>query len=342
MNSQKKKTISELGKHGLIRHLTAGADVRNNTTKSGIGHDSAVIDNGNSLTLASTDLLLEGIHFNLVYTPLKHLGYKAVVRAISDIYAMNGIPGQVLVAVGLSSRFSLENIEEIYDGIKAACEKYKIDLAGGDTTSSMTGLTLSVTAIGKVAASSLVRSDGAQANDLVCVTGNFGAAYMGLQILERERALFEKENVSKPDFGGYEYIIGRQLKPELPYKTLGDLEAAAIRPTSMTDVTEGLASDLIGLCRMSQTGCRVYYSKIPVDYETAKAAEEFNIDPVTAALNGGEDYEFLFTVPLTKFDAVSAIEDVRIIGHMTAAGEGCILAGDDGSEVRLSAQGWRD
>ncbi len=298
-NQEKKKTsIGELGKFGLIDFLTKNIIPSNKTTDGIIGDDSAVIDSGNLLTLVSTDLFLEGIHFNLIYTPLKHLGYKAVIRGISDIYAMNGNPGQILVSLGISSRFSVEEITELYEGINLACEKYNVDLAGGDTTSSFTGLTIGITAIGTVEKKNLIRRDGARPNDLICVTGDFGASFMGLQLLERERKLFEKEKITQPDLQGFEYVIRRQLKPEFPAAVLQELQEMGIKPTAMIDVTEGLASDLLQICKQSDTCCRIFYSKIPIDYETSRVAEEFNIDPVTPALNGGEDYELLFTVPL--------------------------------------------
>ncbi|MCU0362526.1 MAG: thiamine-phosphate kinase [Bacteroidales bacterium] len=334
------RSISQLGKFGLIAHLTENIRKGNKSTISDIGDDSAIIDSGGQQVLVSTDLILEGIHFSLVYTPLKHLGYKAVLRAVSDIWAMNGKPEQILVSVGMGSRFRLENIEELYEGIKLACDKYKVDLAGGDMTSSFTGLTIGVTAVGSAPKDSIVKRSGAAVNDLICVSGNFGAAYLGLQILEREKKMFEKEKVAEPDFSGYEYLIGRQLKPEFPVSVLEELERAGIRPSSMIDVTEGLASDLISICKHSSAGCTIYYSRIPVDYETAKAAEEFNIDPVTAALNGGEDYELLFTIPVAMHDRVSGIKDVSVIGHISGEAGSYILAGDDGSEIRLKAQGW--
>jgi thiamine-monophosphate kinase len=341
-NTENRKTsIRELGKFGLIDRLSKLVIIRNDTTISGIGDDSAVVDSGENLTLVSTDLFLEGIHFNLMYTPLKHLGYKAVIRGISDIYSMNGTPGQVLIALGISSRFTLEQIEELYEGINLACEKYNVDLAGGDTTSSLTGLTIGVTAVGHAEKNKLVKRNGAKANDLICVTGDFGASFMGLQLLERERKLFEKEKVTQPDLEGYEYVIGRQLRPEFPVRTLTELREANIMPTSMIDVTEGLASDLLQICKQSDTGCRIYYSKVPIDYETSRLAEEFNIDPMTPALNGGEDYELLFTIPLEDFEKIKLIQSVRVIGHMTSSGSGKILAGDDGSEVEISAQGWK-
>lgn len=340
--SENKKSINEFGKFGLVNHLTRNVKIINKSTITGIGDDSAVIDSGKNLTLVSTDLLLEGIHFNLIYTPLKHLGYKAVIRAISDIYAMNGNPAQVMIALGISSKFNVEQVEDLYEGIGLACEKYKVDLAGGDITSSITGMTIGVTAVGTVEKENLVRRDGARSNDLICVTGDFGASFMGLQLLERERKLFVKEKVTQPDLSGFEYVIGRQLKPEIQVSILTELRREEIRPTSMIDVTDGLASDLLHICRLSDTNCRIFYSKVPIDYETTRLAEEFNIDPMIPALNGGEDYEFLFTIPLELVEKIKMIQSVKIIGHMTSSGSGNYIVGDDGSQVELSAQGWKE
>jgi thiamine-monophosphate kinase len=340
--TENKNSINDFGKFGLINHLTSDVKKSNKSTIIGIGDDSAVIDSGKNLTLVTTDLLLEGIHFNLIYTPLRHLGYKAVIRAISDIYAMNGTPEQVMIALGLSSKFNLEQVEDFYEGISLACEKYQVDLVGGDITSSLTGMTIGVTAVGVAEKNSLVRRNGARANDLICVTGDFGAAFMGLQLLERERKLFVKEKVTQPDLAGYEYVIGRQLKPEIPVSTLAELKKEEIRPTSMIDVTDGLASDLLHICRLSGTGCRIFYSRVPIDYETTRLAEEFNIDPIVPALNGGEDYEMLFTIPLEMIEKIKSINSVKVIGHMTSNGSGNYIAGDDGSEVEITAQGWKE
>ncbi len=337
-----KRSINEFGKFGLVNHLTNNVRNINRSTITGIGDDSAVIDSGKNLTLVSTDLLLEGIHFNLIYTPLKHLGYKAVIRAISDIYAMNGTPGQIMIALGISSKFQVEQVEELYEGIALACEKYSVDLVGGDITSSITGMTIGVTAIGSAEKNSILKRNGAKPNDLICVTGDFGASFMGLQLLERERKLFIKEKVTQPDLSGYEYVIGKQLKPEIPASILIELRKEAIRPTAMIDVSDGLASDLIHVCRLSDTGCRIFYSKIPIDHETSRLAEEFNLDPIIAALNGGEDYELLFTVPLEQVEKINKVEAVKIIGHMTTSGSGHFIVGDDGSEVEITAQGWNE
>lgn len=339
--SENKRTpIGTFGKFGLINHITEGVSIRNKSTVSGIGDDAAIIDSGDRLTLLSTDLLLEGIHFNLVYTPLKHLGYKTVIRGISDIFAMNGIPGQILIALGISSRFSVEQIDELYEGIYLACERYKVDLAGGDITSSLTGLTIGVTSIGTVEKERLVKRSGARPNDLICVTGNFGASFMGLQVLERERKLFDKDKAFKPDLAGYEYIIERQLKPEFPDKIYNSLKENDIIPSSMIDVSDGLASDLLHICKLSGTGCRIYYEKIPIDPETCKAAEEFKIDPVIPALNGGEDYELLFTVALEKAEMIRKISDIKLIGHMTLPDQGHYMISGEGTEIEIKSQGW--
>jgi thiamine-monophosphate kinase len=343
MNSSGKSRtpISSLGKYGLLGHILKDNKTRSKATVISAGDDAAALQSKGLLTLVSTDLLLEGIHFNLVYTPLKHLGYKAVIRGISDIYAMNGMPEQILISLGISSRFSVEETEELYLGINSACENYNIDLAGGDITSSLTGLTICVTAAGTVAPEKLVKRSGARPNDLICITGDIGSAYMGLQLLERERKLFEEDSSIRPELAGHEYIIGKQLKPEFPAKTLSRLAETGILPTSMIDVSEGLASDLLQLCSSSGTGCRIYIDKVPVDAETAKMAEEFRIDPLTAALNGGEDYELLFTVSLEMFEKVREVEKVRVIGHMTQDDYGMFAVTGDGEEAELKAQGWK-
>jgi len=333
--------LGDLGKYGLIDHISEKIELKNKSTVKGIGDDAAVIDSGEKYTLVSTDLLLEGIHFNLVYFPLKHLGYKAVIRAISDIYAMNGVPEQVLLGLGISSRFSVEHIDEILEGAGLACKKYNIDLSGGDTTSSLTGLTISVTSIGYADKGRIAFRNGAKPNDLICVTGNLGAAYLGLQVLERERKLFEGNRSIQPDLSAYNYLIEKQLKPEVPFRILEEMLKAGIGITSMTDVTDGLASDIMQICKSSGTGCRIFSKQIPVDTETVMVAEEFNIDPLVPALNGGDDFELLFTVPLDMYDMVREIPSVAVIGHITEKGSGNFLVGADGTEVRLTAQGWK-
>jgi thiamine-monophosphate kinase len=342
-NTEKGISIKSIGKYGLIDNLTKKIIINNKSTVIASGDDSAGLryTGEEPITLISTDLLLEGIHFNLVYTPLKHLGYKAVIRAISDIYAMNGNPEQLLAAIGFGSRLSVEDIEELYSGIAIACKKYRVDLVGGDTTSSLTGLTISVTAVGSVERRRLVKRSGAGANDLICVTGDLGAAYMGLQLLERERKLFEDSGEVQPDLSGYEYIIERQLKPEFPSEVIDHLRDNGIVPTSMTDISEGLASDLLQICRNSGQGCRLFTDKIPVDTETARMAEEFRIDPLIPALNGGEDFELLFTVPLELFEKIRLIKSVKVIGHITQPDNGCFMVTDDGKEIELEAQGWK-
>ena len=342
MNSkgESKKSISSLGKYGLIEHLTGKYSPRNKSSLSSIGDDAAIIDSSGNLILTSTDLVLEGIHFNLVYTPLKHLGYKAVIRAISDIYAMNGRPGQVFISLGLSNRFSLEQTEDLYEGINLACTRYGVDLAGGDTCSSLTGLTIGVTAIGTVEPGKVVLRGGASVNDLICVTGDLGASYMGLQLLERERKLFEGKGNIQPDLSGYEYILGRQLKPEIPVEILSELENKSIIPTSMIDISEGLSSDLLHICYASNVGCRIFSNKIPVDLETARMAGEFMMDPLMPALNGGEDYELLFTVALKDYEIARSIKKVSIIGHITEKEEGSALVDNDGKEIELKSRGW--
>jgi thiamine-monophosphate kinase len=337
---KEKTEIGKIGKFGLIDRITANTVLFNRSTVLGIGDDAAVSDNGELLTLITTDLLLEGIHFNLIYTPLKHLGYKAVIRAISDIYAMNGKPTQLLVGIGVSSKFSIEDVQSIYTGINLACKKYEVDLVGGDTSSSLTGLTISVTATGTVEKKRLVKRDGARINDLICVTGNMGASYMGLQLLERERIIYEKTKGVQPDLSRYEYLIGRQLKPELPKEVIDELKAASILPTAMIDISDGLSSELLHICRDSVVGCDIYYEKLPIDQETVNLAEEFNIDVSVPALNGGEDYELLFTVPLELYKEVTAIKDVKVIGHITEKDQGCNLVSESGTSVPLKAQGW--
>jgi thiamine-monophosphate kinase len=289
----------------------------------------------------TTDLLVEGIHFNLVYTPLKHLGYKAVTVNLSDVFAMNAIPRQVLVSVAVSGKFSLEAMDELYDGVKLACENYGVDLVGGDTTSSLTGLVISVSAAGEAETGRTVYRNTARLHDLICVSGNLGASYMGLQLLERERKLFEETKQGiQPDLTGYEYILARQLKPEARRDIIESFREGGLVPNAMIDVSDGLSSDLLHVCRQSGFGCRIFQDKIPIDQETARAAREMNIEPFICALNGGEDYELLFTVPLNKHDRVGRIRDISIIGHITEADAGTRFVTDNGTEMELQAQGW--
>ena len=329
-----------MGEFGLIHHLTDRIELKNKSSLKGVGDDAAVMDYADKLTLVTTDLLLEGVHFDLTYVPLKHLGYKSAVVNFSDIYAMNGQPRQITVSLGISKRFCVEDLEQLYDGIRLACDIYGVDLVGGDTSASMTGLTISITCIGEGERGKVVYRDGAHETDLICVSGDLGAAYMGLQLLEREKSVFRGEKDFQPDFAGKEYLLERQLKPEARKDIIEALDRAGIVPTAMMDVSDGLSSELLHISRASHVGCRVYEDRIPIDYQTAVMAEQFNMNLVTAALNGGEDYELLFTVPLTDHDKVEAIEGVKVIGHITREELGNYLVGRDGGEVTLRAQGW--
>lgn len=336
----KRTEIATLGEFGLIHHLTDRIELKNKSSLKGVGDDAAVMDYADKLTLVTTDLLLEGVHFDLTYVPLKHLGYKSAVVNFSDIYAMNGRPRQITVSLGISKRFCVEDLEQLYDGIRLACDIYGVDLVGGDTSASMTGLTISITCIGEGERGKVVYRDGAHETDLICVSGDLGAAYMGLQLLEREKSVFRGEKDFQPDFAGKEYLLERQLKPEARKDIIEALDRAGIVPTAMMDVSDGLSSELLHISKASHVGCRVYEDRIPIDYQTAVMAEQFNMNLVTAALNGGEDYELLFTVPLTDHDKVETIEGVKVIGHITREELGNYLVGRDGGEVTLRAQGW--
>ncbi len=340
MEENKRTEISTLGEFGLIERLTAEMPLVNESSCKGVGDDAAVLHYGDKETLVTTDLLLEGVHFDLTYVPLMHLGYKAAIVNFSDIYAMNGTPKQITVSLGVSKRFSVEDMEQLYAGIRMACANYNVDIVGGDTTSSMTGLTISITCIGEADKDNIVYRSGAQENDLICVSGDLGAAYMGLQLLEREKCVFAGQSDFTPEFGGKEYLLERQLKPEARRDIIELLHKAGIKPTAMMDISDGLSSELLHICKQSNVGCRVYEERIPIDYQTAIMAEELNMNLVTAALNGGEDYELLFTVPLSMNDAVSAIPGVKVIGHTTAPLLGSYLIARDGSEIQLRAQGW--
>ena len=331
-----KTEISTLGEFGLIKHLTKDIKHVQPSTKKGIGDDCAVMDFGTKKVLMTTDMLLEGIHFNLEYVPLKHLGYKAAVVNFSDIYAMNGTPTQITVSLGISKRFSVEDIEALYSGILLACEHYHVDLVGGDTCSSMTGLTISITCLGTAATKDIVYRNGAKLNDLICVSGNLGTAYMGLQLLERERLA----NAERPDFTGKEYLLERQLKPEARRDIIEALRKAGVKPTAMMDISDGLSSELLHICSQSNVGCCVYEDKLPIDYEAAALAEEMNLNIVTCVLNGGEDYELLFTCSLDDYEKLIPIDDLYIIGHITKPEYGCNLIGRNGEEIALKAQGW--
>lgn len=324
--------ISSLGEFGLIERITKDFPLRNRQSKLGAGDDAAVLNFGDKDVLVTTDLLLEGVHFDLHYVPLKHLGYKSAIVNFSDVYAMNGTPKQITVSLGISSRFTVEHIEEIYAGIRLACEIYGVDMVGGDTSASRQGLVISVTCIGEAAADDVVRRSGAQPTDIVCVSGDLGAAYMGLQLLERENSVAARHGEGfQPDFAGKEYILERQLKPEARRDIVEMLRDNGIKPTAMMDVSDGLSSELLHICKSSNVGCRIYEDRIPIDYQTAVMAEEFNMNLVTAAMNGGEDYELLFTVPLADNDKVDNLKGIRKIGYITKPELGAAMVTRDGS-----------
>ena len=340
-NEPKLTEISQLGEFGLIDRLTKELPLTHESSVKGVGDDAAILHYADDKdVLVTTDLLLEGVHFDLTYVPLKHLGYKSAIVNFSDIYAMGGTPRQITVALGISRRFAVEHIDELYAGIRHACGVYGVDLVGGDTTSSRQGLVISITCIGDVAKGGAVRRDGAKDTDLICVSGDLGAAYMGLQLLEREKVASAGQKDFQPDFHGKEYLVERQLKPEARRDIVEALREAGIVPTSMMDVSDGLSSELLHICKASSTGCRVYEDRIPIDYQTAIMAEELGMNLVTAALNGGEDYELLFTVPLTAHEKVEKIPGVKVIGHITKPDLGCYMVTRDGNEIQLRAQGW--
>ena len=340
MNTTKRTEISSLGEFGLIERLTKDLTTGNKETVKGAGDDAAILQFSNDEeVLVTTDMLMEGIHFDLTYFPLKHLGYKAVVANISDIYAMNGTPKQITVSLALSRKFCIEDVEELYAGMRLACQQYGVDIIGGDTSSSLTGLAISITAIGTVAKDTAVKRNSAKETDLICVTGNLGAAYMGLQLLEREKIATAGKDM-QPDFQGKEYILERQLKPEVPKEVLKKLREENVKPTSMIDISDGLSSELMHICKQSGVGCRIYEDRIPIDYQTAIMAEELNLNVITCALNGGEDFELLFTVPIADHEKVAAMKDVRVIGHIVSDSMGLALVTRDGVEMELKAQGW--
>lgn len=337
----KSTEISELGEFGLIDRLTAGLPRHNESTEKAVGDDAAIIRPlPDTDTLVTTDLLLENVHFDLTYVPLKHLGYKSAVVNFSDVYAMGGTPRQITVSLGISRRFTVEHMEDLYAGIRLACEVYGVDIVGGDTSASNQGLVISITCIGDVPRGEAIRRDGARDTDLVCVSGDLGAAYMGLQLLEREKIASKGQENFEPDFGGKEYLIERQLKPEARKDIIAGLREKGIRPTAMMDISDGLSSELLHICHDSHCGCRVYEDRIPIDYQTAVMAEELNMNLVTAALNGGEDYELLFTVPLADHEKVEHMAGVKVIGYITKEDLGCALVTRDGAEIPLKAQGW--
>lgn len=338
---EKQTEIATLGEFGLIDKITEGIVHKNVSTIRGIGDDAAELSYPDTRVLVSTDILMEGIHFDLTYVPLKHLGYKSAVVNFSDIYAMNGTPRQIVVSLGISRRFTVEHIQQLYEGLRLACEVYGVDLVGGDTTSSRQGLVISVTVIGDAPTSKVVGRDGARPNDLICVSGDLGAAYMGLQVLEREKAASVGIKDFEPQFAGKEYLVERQLKPEARRDIVSQLDRDGIVPTSMIDISDGLSSELLHICQKSKTGCRIYEERIPIDYQTAVMAQELNMNLVTAAMNGGEDYELLFTVPLADHDRIKDMSGIRIIGHITDQTLGCAMITRDGeSEIAIKAQGW--
>jgi len=332
--------LSSLGEFGLIKHITQFIELKNESSVKGVGDDAAVIDNKNKLTVVSTDMLVEGVHFDLTYAPLKHLGYKAVNVNVSDIYAMNATPKQITVSIAVSNRFSVEAVEELYAGMMLACHKHKVDIVGGDTTTSKSGLIISITAIGEANAEELVYRSGAKEGDLLCVTGDLGAAYVGLQLLEREKQIFMESPGVQPDLEGNDYILERQLKPEARKDIPVLLQKLEVKPTAMIDISDGLASEILHLCTQSTVGANLYEEKIPIDPLTYNVAREFNLDPTVCALSGGEDYELLFTIDQSDFPKIKANPDITVIGHMTNQKDGVNLITKGGSSTPLTAQGW--
>ena len=340
--SEKTTDISDLGEFGLIDQLTKNFELKNENSLVGVGDDAAVIQvSEDTVQLLSTDMLVEGIHFNLMYMPLKHLGYKAVAVNVSDICAMNGTAQQITVSLAVSSRFPLEALEELYEGIHLACDKYSVDLVGGDTTSSTSGLVINVTVLGTAKKEDVVYRSGAKEYDLLVVTGDLGAAYMGLQVLEREKEVFKANPSIQPDLDGHDYIIERQLKPEARKDIIGFLKELDVLPTAMIDISDGLASEILHLCKASKVGCHVYDEKVPIDAKTSMTAIDFNLDPNTCALNGGEDYELLFTIDQKDFDKIKGNPHMTVIGHITHENDGIYYVDKNGSAITLKAQGWK-
>lgn len=333
-------SLADLGEFGLIDRLTEGFEIHNPSTLKGVGDDAAVMDFKNKKTVVSTDLLIEGVHFDLSYVPLKHLGYKAVSVNVSDIYAMNATATQITVSIAVSNRFPLEALEELYAGIRLACDRYKVDLVGGDTTSSTRGLIISVTAIGEANEEDLVYRNGAHPNDLIVLTGDIGGAYMGLQILEREKAVFQVNPNSQPDIEMYSYILERQLKPEARKDIPPLLKQLGVKPTAMMDVSDGLSSELLHICKQSGVGCRLYEDKIPLDPQVISTCEEFNLDSTTIALSGGEDYELLFTIAQADYDKIKGNPNFSVIGYITDKEEGVNLVTRAGQFIPIIARGW--
>ncbi len=337
---EQRTEISELGEFGLIEHLTRNFELQNASTILGVGDDAAVIDHFGKQTVITTDLLLEGIHFDLMYTPLKHLGYKAVVVNLSDIYAMNATPTQFTISIGISNRFSLEALDAFYEGVHIACEKYGVDLVGGDTSTSQKGLVISVTAIGEVTPDRFVKRSTAQKGDLLCVTGDLGGAFLGLTLMEREKKIYLENPKVQPDLENESYIVGRLLKPEARKDIINFFAENNIVPTSMMDVSDGISSEVMHLCKQSNLGCRVYEEKLPVSEESRKAAYKFGLDPTVCALNGGEDYELIFTLKQEDHEKIILNEEISVIGYMTTIEEGCKLLTKGGNSFDITAQGW--
>ncbi len=355
-----KTEISTLGEFGLIKRLTKDIELKNESSRYGVGDDCAVLTYAEDKeTLVTTDMLMEGVHFDLTYMPMKHLGYKAAIVNFSDIYAMGGTPRQITVSLAVGKRFAVEDLDEFYEGLRLACEVHDVDVVGGDTTSSMTGLAISITCIGEVEKGQALYRNGAKDTDLICVTGDLGAAYMGFQLLEREKRVYYQQleeaqklqgeakeramkelSAAQPDFAGKEYLLERQMRPEARKDIVAKLRELGVRPTSMIDISDGLSSELMHICTQSSCGCRIYEERIPIDYQTAVMAEEMNMNVTTCALNGGEDYELLFTVPITEHEKIEQMDGVKLIGHITKSELGCALITRDGNEFELKAQGW--
>ncbi len=338
--TEERTEIADLGEFGLIEHLTRNIEIHNATTILGVGDDAAVIDQFGKQTVISTDLLIEGVHFDLMYTPLKHLGYKSVVVNVSDIYAMNATPTQITMSIAFSNRFSLEALDEFYEGVYAACEKYKVDLVGGDTTTSQKGFVISVTAIGEVAPDKFVKRSTAKKGDLLCVTGYLGGAFLGLTLLEREKKIYLENPKIQPDLEGEKYIVERMLKPEARKDIIEFFDDSSIAPTAMMDVSDGLSSEILHICKQSELGCVIYEDKIPVHEDSRNAAFKFGLDPTACALSGGEDYELLFTLKQEDYDKLVLNEEISVIGYMTDAGDGAHIITKGGNKFAITAQGW--
>ncbi|MGB5274287.1 MAG: thiamine-phosphate kinase [Flavobacteriaceae bacterium] len=337
---QERTSLATLGEFGLIEHLTKNFSIHHPSTLKSVGDDAAVLDFKDKKVVLTTDMLVEGVHFDLSYMPLKHLGYKAVVANLSDIYAMNAEATQIVVSIAVSNRFPLEALEDLYDGIRLAAQRFKVDLVGGDTTSSKTGLIISITALGKASAEEIVYRDGAKANDLLVVSGDLGGAYMGLQVLEREKEVFKVNPNNQPDLEPYSYIVERQLKPEARKDIVELLKKLEVKPTAMIDISDGLSSEILHLCKQSKVGCKLYEDKIPLDPTVITACEEFQIDSTLVALSGGEDYELLFTLDHLQYPKIKGNPHLTVIGHMTDPSEGSVLVTRGGTEIPLIAQGW--